>query len=405
MGLVVAGCERQSDPALFPTNTTEGRSDAGETTFESSGPTSTSADEATSGSGSSSAGQASDDSSGTTGVELPPPPPAPDPLAIPGIRFVGRIASADPTGYAFAWSGTGFVAAFEGTTASVELVDGGQNEFTVVVDGVVQPKLVAQAGSATYVLASQLAAGAHQIELYRRTEPSFGTTQFVSWSTDGTPLSPPAPARRIEIIGDSITAAYGIEGTSPECNFTADTQNHYLSYGALSARAIDAELHTVAWSGKGVIYNYDQDLLNPMPVLYDRALPNNSMNRWDFSVVPDVVVINLGTNDFSTDGDPEPAVFEAAYLELLERIRSHYPEATILCTNGILLSGGDLTAARSGINNAVAAFMNAGGDRIEVFELNVPNTNPGCDYHPGLAAHQAMADVLTAQLRRVLGLP
>jgi len=327
-----------------------------------------------------------------------------DPRAIPGVRFVGRIDDTDPAGYRFAWSGSGFVARFEGTRASVELSDSDESQFTVVVDGVVQPPLLARRGAATYVLAHDLVAGTHEVEVYRRTEPVFGTTQFLAFSTDGTPLSPPEPERRIELIGDSISTAYGNEGESAACGFTADTQNHYLSYGALSARAIGAELHTLAWSGRGVIYNYGRNTTDPLPVLYERTLPDDPASQWDFSIIPDVVVINLGTNDFSTDGDPTPEVFETAYLALLDRIRSNYPDAFILCTVGIMLRRGDLAAARSGIANAVATFTSRGGDRIEVFELNVRNSNPGCDQHPGLAAHRAMAEVLTDRLRTIFDL-
>jgi hypothetical protein len=77
--------------------------------------------------------------------------------------------------------------------------------------------------------------------------------------------------RRIEIVGDSITCGYGNEGTDP-CNFSAETENHYLTYGALAARMFGAELSTVAWSGKGVVNNFDNDVFEPLPQIYDRLL-------------------------------------------------------------------------------------------------------------------------------------
>ena len=102
----------------------------------------------------------------------------------------------------------------------------------------------------TTPIAQGLAAGTHVVELYRRTEASQGEAQFLGFDFgSGKLLSPPAAkARRIELVGDSISCGYGDEGANQSCPFTADTENHYLSYGALAARAVDAELITVAWS-------------------------------------------------------------------------------------------------------------------------------------------------------------
>jgi hypothetical protein len=97
-------------------------------------------------------------------------------------------------------------------------------------------------------------------------------------------------------------------------------------------------------------------------------------------------------------------VFVPAYVALLERVRQGYPDAFILTTVGNLLYGQDIPDARAAIAAAVADFQARGGDRIAVWEMNVPNTAPGCDSHPSISTHQAMAEVLTAQLRSVLGL-
>jgi lysophospholipase L1-like esterase len=319
------------------------------------------------------------------------------------VHWVGRVDQRQPEA-AFAWSGSGAVVAFEGTQAKVTLQDS-SNQFTVMLDGQSQPVLVARSGTETYTLAEGLPPGRHVLELYRRTEASFGPSRIVDFDFGPGSLRfpTPAPSRRIELIGDSISAAYGNLGTSPTCRFSADTEDHYQSYGAIGARTLGAELSTVAWSGKGIIYNYDTDTVDPLPALYDRTLPADAASAWDYSNwAADAVVINLGTNDFSTDGDPSPELFVSEYKKLLERVRAHYPEAFILCTVGPLLSGADLAAARSGITAAISQFSeNAGnGANIAAWEMNIPNTNPGCDYHPSLAVHAAMAEGLVAELVR-----
>lgn len=325
----------------------------------------------------------------------------------PFVRFVGRVDTSDPSSARFAWSGSGFVARFEGSSLAVRM--GGGQEYTVLVDGVVTPKFVPSGGFD--VVAQGLASRVHEVQLYRRTEAHLGESSLLGVEvTDGKLMQPPpGPPRRLEVVGDSISCGYGNEGADQTCGFTPHTENHYLSYGALAARALGAELVTVAWSGKGVVCNYGDEVdscTNPLPTYYDRTLPERPQSRWDFaSWQPHAVVVNLGTNDFSTDRDPTPAEFESAYVALLARIRAANAGAVILCTIGPMLFGEDLATARTAIARAVQARVAAGDAAVKVFELAPTDAanGYGCDWHPSLRTHQVMADTLTALLRAELG--
>jgi len=295
------------------------------------------------------------------------------------------------------------VVRFNGTTVSVDLA-GGQ-EYTVVVDGTVRPKLTATVGKNE--LAKGLAPGEHTVELYRRTEASEGESEIRGFDFGGgTLLAPPPVTRRLEFIGDSITCGYGNEGADATCKFMRETENHYLTYAALTARELKAELSTVAWSGKGVVCNWGDDAAsctNPFPIYYDRILPNRADSAWDYSrFQPDAVVINLGTNDLSTESDPDEATFEAAYKALLQRVRKNYPSAHILCTNGPLLNGTDLVNVRRYIQESVASLADP---KISTFEIAAQDGSDGygCDWHPSLERHKKMATVVTAALKTALG--
>jgi lysophospholipase L1-like esterase len=325
------------------------------------------------------------------------------PSGDPALHFVGRVDTTDPNAVKFAWSGTGVIARFQGTSVGVRLSTG--QEYTVVLDGMVQPKLVPVSGITP--IATGLAAGAHTVELYRRTEGAQGVSTFMGFDFGGgTLLAPPSITRRLEFIGDSITCGYGNEGPDMNCPFTPQTENHYLAYPSLTARALNAEVSTVAWSGKGVACNYGDDAsscTNPLPTYYERILPDQATPLWDFSkFVPDAVVVNLGTNDLSTTTDPTQAEFETAYRALLEKIRSKYPNAHILCTNGPMLGGEDLTTVRSYLTNVVTAMADA---KISTFTIDAQDGTDGygCDWHPSLARHEKVAAVVTAALRAKLG--
>ena len=324
----------------------------------------------------------------------------------PAVRFVGRFDHSDPAVPRFAWSGSGMIARFSGTSVGVKLTGGQQ--YTVVIDGVPRPKLVPAPGGGLSPIASGLAPGDHVVELYRRSEANQGESQFLGFDFGGGTLLPPAaPAtRRIEMVGDSITCAYGIHGADMNCNYTPDTQDQYLAYGSVAARNVGADVITLAWSGKGVVCNHGHHpaaCVDPFPIYYDRILPERANSQWDFSSwQPDVVVINLGTNDFSGAVNSSPAQFSAAYRNFLQHIRSKYPAALILCTVAPMLGGAHLSAARDAIDAAVVAMGDA-NIKSFVMDPTDPADGFGCNFHPSIKTHRKMAAALITKLKTELG--
>jgi lysophospholipase L1-like esterase len=327
-----------------------------------------------------------------------------DPVGADLIRFVGRVEVGPEDQARYAWPGAGFIARFVGTGVAVRLRDE-RNEHQVVLDGRPLPRLVATRGVERYLVAAGLPPGEHRLEVYRRTEALFGVTHFLGIEVaDGHLLDAgPAPARRIEVVGDSISCGYGNEGGTPDCRFSAGTENHYTSYGAVLARSLGAELSTVAWSGRGVVRNYGGEPGDLMGRLYERTLPESSSSRWSQRESNDAVIVNLGTNDYSTEPDPDEGAFVHAYAALLEQIRRGNPRAFILCTVGPMLAGEDLERARAAIARAVELRRSAGDARVAAHRMATPNGSPGCDWHPGVATHRRMAEELAIPVRAALG--
>ena len=131
----------------------------------------------------------------------------------------------------------------------------------------------------------------------------------------------------MEFIGDSISCGYGNLKVAP-CHFEAATENVHESFVQKTARYLNATTsHVQCWSGKGMVRNYgDKSTVSkdPLPLFYGRTLANDATKPWNFSVVPDLVVISLGTNDFSTPPRPSLEEFGAGYQKVIDLIKAKY---------------------------------------------------------------------------------
>lgn len=336
----------------------------------------------------------------------PSPTPTPStPSGTPGIRYDGRFDFTNPQSPKFAWTGSSIVANFSGTEVSVTLKSTGENWFHAIIDGNVMAPFMVNSQS-TVKLASNLANREHQVVLWKRTEASQGEVQFLGFDFGNGKLlaPPPAPERKIEFIGDSITCAYGNEGTSKDQPFTPKNENSYLSYAAITARNLNASANYIAWSGIGITMNYGGA---GGPLIQDRypmTLPQSNV-KWDFKkYIPQVVVINIGTNDFSTV-TPDKTKFINNYKSFVATIRSNYPDAHIFCTIGPMLWGTGLESCRAYVTEIVNYFKSNGDSKVYMMEYPQQSEANGYgeDWHSSIKTHQLMADQLTEEIKAKLG--
>ncbi|HEY4059482.1 MAG TPA: SGNH/GDSL hydrolase family protein [Kofleriaceae bacterium] len=297
----------------------------------------------------------------------------------------------------FAWPGSSLTTRFSGTTISIALEDGGENWFEITVDGVNQPPLQAMAGARSYVLASGLADGEHDLVFARRTESFFGTSKFDAF-TNATLVPTPRPQRYIEFIGDSITCGYGVLGASATCMFDATTEAETRAWARLTADSLGALHASIAYSGIGMTRNNGGSTDNTMPDRYTRLFADDAESVWGFSYTPDVIVINLSTNDYAM-GDPGVA-FETTYVAFIKNLRSHFPNVPVLIATSPMLGNEARTTLRAHLD-AIAGQL----DGVHVMDLaeQMPADGLGCDYHPSTVTDQKMAVVATQAIRDVTG--
>ncbi|MEM1137478.1 MAG: SGNH/GDSL hydrolase family protein, partial [Bacteroidota bacterium] len=250
------------------------------------------------------------------------------------IQYSGRFHfTADSLSAKFAWSGSTIQATFRGTSCKIMLKDNvfikdgygkpQANYFYVFIDDNFPVLLRVNSDSLVYTLAENLPDTTHDVRIFRRTEGATGSTEFIGFQLDLEKNLVPTdklPERKIEFIGNSITCGYGNEGDSARCKYSSLTQNGYMAYSAITARNLNAEYRAVAYSGMGIYRNYSSSIKYTMTEMYDFTYPQNDSICWDFTQwQPDIVVINLSTNDFARN-NPERVYFIESYFNLLEKI-------------------------------------------------------------------------------------
>ncbi len=319
------------------------------------------------------------------------------------IRYIGRFDLHDPATARCSWSGATVMAKFKGTAINVKMkTTRDEAYYQLIVDGKPTTVLEITKSQEIYPLATGLENKEHVVEVFKATEPYQGTDAFTGFQLEKggklLPL-PKRPDRRIEFYGDSITCGYGNMAASQKEKFSAATENNWYAYGAVAARALNAEYSCIAVSGIKV---WQADSL---PTCYDLTLFKwDNGPKWDFSTwIPQVVVINLCTNDFG-GGAPDEKGWTDAYRAFIADIRKHYPECTVFCAVGSMMNGANLETVRGYLTRMVNDLAKAGDKKIHYVEMSPQNmaNGIGADWHPNVKTDQIMADELGAEIKKVM---
>jgi lysophospholipase L1-like esterase len=225
----------------------------------------------------------------------------------------------------------------------------------VFVDGKEEPEQYFEIrGTAKqYIIFSCNSEETHTITIRKMTENPKGKLSISRFYTDGIieKIEEGTKKLSIEFIGDSITCGFGNLSCEKDRLFYSADENGWLSHAAVAARKLEAEFSIISYSGISItkgIGNMEW-YCSSMPELYpytDRLIEEHygkqaSYEEWDFNQSkPDVIVLNLGTNDatvidFNGDNIRGIQKFEEDYYQFLRMIREkNGPEPWIICTLG-----------------------------------------------------------------------
>jgi lysophospholipase L1-like esterase len=306
----------------------------------------------------------------------------------------------DEVSYTYEWPGVYFEAQFTGGAVDVKVNDD-QDNLYLYIDGVHKLTLT-RPGRVTVAL-KDLGAGTHDVRLEKSSETQSSTGTFDGFTVDSVAetLPPPHYDRNIEFIGDSYTVGYGNTSRGQTCTVddVRDTTDTSLSFAPAAAKHFNAGYRILADSGHGVVRNYGgMEPGNTMPVLYNYTLLDKSVAAPDDGWAPDVVVIGLGTNDFSTPLGPGEqwqtrdalrADFVHTYVAFVKSLRAKWPAAHI-----ILMSSTNFGGEIIGAVDAVAAQLKDGGEtNLEVIAFSGLDWQ-ACDAHPSLKDERILSQLL-----------
>jgi lysophospholipase L1-like esterase len=327
-------------------------------------------------------------------------PPRLQPLTMStGGRMLTELTDNDARSFSYQWPGAYFEAAFKGRRVYFSVVSGAQI-LHILVDKE-SPVALVRPQSGLYQI-SELPSGKHsiRIEVVTESQDSPGVFGGFAIPAGATALTPPKRARQIEFIGDSYTVGYGNLSASTVCaieDVWATTDNSH-AFGPLTARHYDADYQINAISGRGIVRNYNGHAADLLPAAYpfiqfERRVPYQD-DRWR----PQIIVVGLGTNDFSTQLNPEEkwssreelhASFEAAYVQFLQTVRVRNPDAffILMATDG---ANGEI---QSEVKRVITQLEAAGERRVAFIPMN-GLAMTGCDSHPSTADDRAISDLL-----------
>lgn len=342
------------------------------------------------------------------------------------VKIIGRSYLSDTTLY-FALSGSGIAFTFTGKKLSITLEgseasllpDKRENHPRIafyvnqnrVIDDLIDEK------EKTYTLLDSEETTTIEVQLIKLSECAMSTIGVKKITYEGdcpTPL--PAKKHKIEIIGDSITCGYGVDDENPEHHFTTATEDVTKSYSYKTVSALDADYSMFSISGYGIISGYTDDIHT---IHDDQRIPDfypyvgfsydtfggkaPQEIDWDFSKFqPDIVVINLGTNDdsYCQEDKARQEIYAKAYTAFLSQVRKANPDAAIFCVLGLM--GSRLFPY---IEKACSQFRETTGEN-KLYTVLLPeqdgNIGYVADYHPMERFHSAAAITLTQALKQYL---
>jgi len=310
----------------------------------------------------------------------------------PNLVYVGRWDRSNPSAPHSHWGGAYIRAEFTGTSLSVKL--GQRVDLAVFID--TKPVSIKTGVNGTVALASGLSGGNHSVKMVARFQSDEIVFQGFVLEAGAKTVVPAKAKALIEFVGNSITSG------------SITTNGNVSAFPWLVGETLGADRTAISYPGICLVGNghysgngfpgigqeiqYFKLVTPPItPTTTQPGAPD-----WDFSLyTPDMVVINLGTND-ALSGNVSGSTFQTSYINLLKKIRAKLPKTRIFA---VRTYGG---YEESQTKAAVDALVSGGDKRVYYVNTNgwLVRSDYGTDgLHPTDAGQIKVAGKLAEVLK------
>jgi lysophospholipase L1-like esterase len=308
------------------------------------------------------------------------------------LVYVGRWDKSTPSAPHSYWGGAYIRADFTGTSLSVKL--GKRVDLAVFIDS--KPVSMKMGVNGTVSLASGLSEGNHTVKMVARFQSDEIIFQGFVLAAGAKTIAPTRTKGLIEFVGNSITSG------------SVTTNGNISAFPWLVGETLGVDRTAISYPGICLVGNghYSGNgfpgigqeiqyfkLVTP-PITPTTTQPG--AKDWDFSVyTPDMVVINLGTND-ALAGGISAATVQTSYINMMKKIRAKLPKTRIFAMRPY--GGHNEAATKAAVDNLVN-----GGDK-RVYYINTSGWLVTSDYaadklHPSDAGQIKAAQKLSAVLK------
>ena len=378
------------------------------------------------------------------------------------IKLLGR-SDRDSSGFHMDWTGSGIEFVVRGCFAQVQMTavnDAKEQRVLFEIDGIPSARFCLLEGTRWYTILNTrikdenqdlLTKARRSIRIFKESQANYGdadaTTSCNRIRIDGELCTPPSRPK-IEFIGDSLTSGEGV--VSPHIDeigsaiSTEEWTSFYYGWPGYTSRLLNTDFQVVSQGGWGVYCGWDNNAVTNIPSIYDRicgiikspwASGRGADKPYDFSFHPDIIVVNLGTNDNSGFNQPVwkhpetgklyklrrknlglyPSVIEypsddsdyveedkeivvQAIVSFVKLIADKNPKTPILWSYGMM--GHALWPT---IQRAKELLHDDGLSQFDTILLpEAPHSELGANSHPLSVSHKACAKIIANRIRPLL---
>lgn len=250
----------------------------------------------------------------------------------------------------------------------------------------------------------------HKIALYKSTESIDSHIGVENIITDGEFISGiDIKDHKIEFIAASSSTGYGNLASKPSEAKTSANSDCMQAFAAITARKLNADFQIFSASGWGVkasLYaNPGENIYNAYKY-YDFRGEAKDISYSFNKFTPNVIVVNLGTNDYSyanqagiSDAEKLQRLeeFKAQYMAFIEYIHAIYPSAHIVLFHGLMNENKAITSATEEMYEILLPKVK------NLSIIKVSGDAQGSNSHPSVASHKSVANLLVAHIKKELG--